>query len=371
MLTRVIFNCLLFFVVGILFVGVGIVMTQWGHADNSIYPQPVSGSLNPQPLEPSQQENAPRKPDNSAQKDDSPLDRILSKRDRRSSMATVEIRTDPKLGRFLLNTRCRVKLIHDIEVPALEAGQIKEILVKENQEVTPDTLIAQLRDDAARLQREVAIKNRNVAKVDAQNVNRIKYAQKSLEFAKDIYVRKERLYNESQSINFVEFREAQYQESQAQLQLDEAYTQQKVAQEKLSVEEVNIRAADDLIDRHRVKCLLEKGQVAEIFVQVGEWVNRGDKVARVIDMRNLKIEGRADARSLYPEQLADRPVIVTVKLPNDQTETLQGRVVKISLENSFSDTFFFEVHVTNQLRGNYWMLRPNMEVDIRVLLDQK
>ncbi|MEC9093795.1 MAG: hypothetical protein VX438_13880, partial [Planctomycetota bacterium] len=74
-----------------------------------------------------------------------------------------------ELGRFLLNRKCRVQLKYDIDVPALEGGQIQSIQVVENQEVTPATVIAQLRNDAAKLQKEVAEKNRDVARVDAEN----------------------------------------------------------------------------------------------------------------------------------------------------------------------------------------------------------
>ena len=297
--------------------------------------------------------------------------RPFSGRDRYSEVNRIEIKNDDKLGRYLPNNKCRVQLIHDIDVPALEAGQIKQFFVKENDAVTPDTVIAQLRDDAAVNQKEVAIKNKNVAEVDAKNQNRINYAKKSLEFAKDIYVRKEKLWKGQGAINFVEFREAQYQESQAQLQLDEAFTQQKVAEEKLAVEEVNIKGANDLVERHKVRSLLQKGEVAEIFVQVGEWVNRGDKVARVIDMENLKITGRADSRTIYPEQIANRPVIVTLRLPNNQEETFNGRVVRINLENSVSDKYYFQVEVQNRKRGEFWILRPNAEVEIKVYLDQQ
>lgn len=295
----------------------------------------------------------------------------LSSRDRFSNVGKIEIGTDEKYGRYLPNNKCRVQLIHDIEVPALEAGQIKEILVKENQRVSPVDVLAQIRDDIAVNQKEAAIKNKNVAEVDAKNDNRVKYARQSLDFATDIYQRKKKLYEDRGSINFVEFREAQYQESQAQLQLDEAFTQQKVANEKLAVEQVNITAADAMIERHKVRSLLQQGEVAEIFVQKGEWVNRGDKVARVIDMENLKITGRADAKMIYPEQIDGRPVIVTLILPNDATETFTGRVVRINLENSVSDKYYFEVEVKNRKRGDFWILRPNAEVGIKVLLDQE
>jgi biotin carboxyl carrier protein len=274
-----------------------------------------------------------------------------------------------ELGRFLLNRKCRVQLKYDIDVPALEGGQIQSIQVVENQEVTPATVIAQLRNDAAKLQKEVAEKNRDVARVDAENRNRITYAQKSLEFAKDIFTRKEKLYKERQSINFVEFREAQYQESQAQLQLDEAHNQQKIAVEKLGVEEVNIQAADDLIKRHQANSLLQKGEVAEIFVQIGEWVNRGDKIARVIQMDTLKINGRAESKVLYPSEIHNRPVEVYLQLPNNRSERFEGQVTRVNLENQVSGMFFFEVKVANRKLDEFWLLRPNADVDIKVRLD--
>lgn len=282
----------------------------------------------------------------------------------------IEIQTDEKLGRYLPNTKRRVQLIHDIEVPALEAGQVAEILVTENQPVTPQTVLAKLRDKAAQLQKSVATKNRSVALVEAENENRITYAEEGLNYANKIRNSKELLLKRN-TISATEVDEARYQVKQAQLQYDEARVQQQVAKSKLAVEDVNIMAADDLINRHNVTSLLAFGEVAELFVQAGEWVNRGDKVARVIDMKNLKITGRANAKKIYPEQIANRPVLVSVSLPDDKIETFVGRVIRVSLENSVSDNFYFQVNVENRKRGDFWILRPNAEVDIKVLLDQQ
>ena len=53
-------------------------------------------------------------------------------------------------------------------------------------------------------------------------------------------------------------------------------------------------------------------------------------------------------------------------------ETLgNGRVVRINLENSVSDKYYFQVEVQNRKRGEFWILRPNAEVEIKVYLDQQ
>lgn len=267
---------------------------------------------------------------------------------------------------YLINRKCRVQLIREIDVPSMEAGQIKSVDVKENTPIQAKQALAHLRDEAAELQLEIAQKNYNVAKVDAENENRLKFAREGLAMAQDLLKRKEEL-NRKGTIPFFEYKTAQLEAVQAQLQLDEAGTQKRVALEKLALEQVNIQAARDLIARHVVESLID-GQVAEIYVQPGEWVNRGDKVMRVIQMNPLRIDGRANSREMFPHDLEGKNVTVSLKTPDRTVEEFNGVVARVNLENSVSDKYFFVVEVTNRKRGNHWLLRPNAEVDIKVIL---
>ena len=128
-----------------------------------------------------------------------------------------------------------------------------------------------------------------------------------------------------------------------------------------------MKAADDLIDRHLIKAGCD-GQVAEIFVEEGEWVNRGDKVMRIIQMDRLRIDGRANSNDFFHSDLDGKSVTVTQTLPDKSIATFTGIVRLVKLENSVSNKLFFEVEIQNKRRGNYWLLRPNSEVDIKVQL---
>lgn len=267
---------------------------------------------------------------------------------------------------YLINYRCRVQLLKEVEVPALEAGQIKTIFVKENDVVQANQQLATLRDEAAKLQKEVAASNVLIAKVDAENENRIKFAYESKVAAEELYDNSKKLYAK-RSLGFREFKDDELKAKQSTLQLDEAQTQKEQALEKLKLEQVNERAADDLIERHLIKAASD-GQVAELFVEEGEWVNRGDKVMRIIQMDRLLIDGSANASDFFQGDLEGKPVTVTQVLPDKTTATFMGKVVGVKPENSVTNKLFFEVEIQNQRRGNFWLLRPNSEVDIKVQL---
>lgn len=275
----------------------------------------------------------------------------------------IEVASDKS---YLVNYRCRVQLIKDVEVPALEAGQIKKIFVKENDVVQVDQDLGTLRDEAARLQKEVAVSNVAIAKVDAENENRIKFAYESKVTADQLFQASKELQKRG-SIGLREFKDDELKSKQSALQLDEAQFQKKQALEKLKLEQVNMKAADDLIDRHLIKAGCD-GQVAEIFVEEGEWVNRGDKVMRIIQMDRLRIDGRANSNDFFQSDLDGKSVTVTQTLPDKSIATFTGIVRLVKLENSVSNKLFFEVEIQNQRRGNYWLLRPNSEVDIKVQL---
>ncbi len=275
----------------------------------------------------------------------------------------IEVASDKS---YLVNYRCRVQLIKDVEVPALEAGQIKKIFVKENDVVQVNQDLGTLRDEAARLQKEVAVSNVAIAKVDAENENRIKFAYESKVTADQLFQASSELQKRG-SIGLREFKDDELKAKQSALQLDEAQFQKKQALEKLKLAQVNLKAADDLIDRHLIKATCD-GQVAEVFVEEGEWVNRGDKVMRILQMDRLRIDGRANTQDFFESELLGKSVTVTQVLPDKTVATFMGTVVLVKLENSVSNKLFFEVEIQNQRRGNYWLLRPNSEVDIKVRL---
>lgn len=267
---------------------------------------------------------------------------------------------------YLINYRCRVQLLKEVEVPALEAGQIKTIFVKENDVVQANQQLATLRDEAAKLQKEVAASSVASARIDAENQNRIKFAEESKRTADELY-RNSLQLKQRNSIGLRDFKDDELKFKQSALQLDEAQTQKTQAMEKLKLEQVNERAADDLIERHLIKAACD-GQVAELFVEEGEWVNRGDKVMRIIQMDRLLIDGSANASDFFQGDLEGKPVTVTQVLPDKTTATFMGIVVGVKPENSVTNKLFFEVEIQNQRRGNFWLLRPNSEVDIKVQL---
>ena len=230
----------------------------------------------------------------------------------------------------------------------------------------PTSSLRRLRDEAAKLQKEVAASNVLIARVDAENENRIKFAYESKVAAEELYDNSKKLYAK-RSLGFREFKDDELKAKQSTLQLDEAQTQKKQALEKLKLEQVNERAADDLIERHLIKAASD-GQVAELFVEEGEWVNRGDKVMRIIQMDRLLIDGSANASDFFQGDLEGKPVTVTQVLPDKTTATFMGTVVGVKPENSVTNKLFFEVEIQNQRRGNFWLLRPNSEVDIKVQL---
>ena len=89
---------------------------------------------------------------------------------------------------------------------------------------------------------------------------------------------------------------------------------------------------------------------------------------RIIQMDRLRIDGRANSNDFFHSDLDGKSVTVTQTLPDKSIATFTGIVRLVKLENSVSNKLFFEVEIQNKRRGNYWLLRPNSEVDIKVQL---
>ncbi|NBP88856.1 MAG: HlyD family efflux transporter periplasmic adaptor subunit [Planctomycetia bacterium] len=131
------------------------------------------------------------------------------------------------------------------------------------------------------------------------------------------------------SVTEVELARLQLNRKKSELQIEQAQLERRLSALDAHSKEVEVEAADNRIERRRIASPID-GMVVQVYPHLGEWMQPGDPLARVVRTDKLRVEGYVDSARFEPEQVHDRPVTVTVGFAADREEAFKGRIVFVS-----------------------------------------
>ena len=183
----------------------------------------------------------------------------------------------------------QLKFVDDVHVSSREAGVVESIKVKPNDSLKSGESIVQLEKDRHLLEIEAAEKTLAIALATSQNDVNVRYAKKSAEVArKELGRAQEAVAKYSRAVSQTELEKKQLELDQAILSGEQATHEQTVNKLTSDLRESELRLKRLNADRRTIKSPLA-GQVAELLVQEGEWVDAGTPVARVVNLNKLRI----------------------------------------------------------------------------------
>lgn len=240
--------------------------------------------------------------------------------------------------------------LHAAEVPARQTGLLKQMLVSEGQRVEQGQPLALLDTREAKLAVVRAKIEQEQAEAKASNRVPIQYAEKALEVASAEL---------SRSHDSIE----QFAKSISQSQLDvERLTVEKLTLERQqAVHELELARFDQQLAQNQLKAAqlrLNQHQIDAPFAgtvvllrgRIGEWVEEGTPVLRLVATDKLRAEGFLPAE-LATADLVGRRVLLRVE---SQSQPVEGILRFVSPELDV---------VTRQVR--VWAEIPNAEGALR------
>jgi multidrug efflux pump subunit AcrA (membrane-fusion protein) len=264
--------------------------------------------------------------------------------------------------------RCLVSLVEEAQVPAREAGVLVELQVREGDQVTLGDLIAKIDDSQPDFDRRKAVAEHAQAQAKAESDVDVRYAIAAEQVAKAEYDKA----NESNkrvpgSVTRVELDRLQLTWKRGELQIEQAQMERKLAAMAVQSQEVDIAAAENAIDRRKIRSPLH-GMVVQVFPHLGEWMQPGDPLARVVRTDSLRVEGYVDSARFEPEHVRDRPVTVVVTLADERKESFKGRIVYVSplVEPGGDYRVWAEVGNRQPEGSNQWLLRPGQTATMTI-----
>ncbi|MCA9119488.1 MAG: HlyD family efflux transporter periplasmic adaptor subunit [Planctomycetaceae bacterium] len=255
-------------------------------------------------------------------------------------------------------SHCQVLLIHDVDVPAEEAGRLLAVNAKEGDHVEKDSLVAQINNKQALLSKVAAELERDAAQTRADDDIEVRYSIKSFELAEAELNQDVEINRRSPgTVPTTEIRRKQLDRTRAELQIDRSRLDLKVAQMTADVQNAAVQAAEDSIQRRRIVAPFS-GQVVQVYRQSNEWVDIGEPVLRVVQMDRLYVDGFISGTDYNVVDIADRPVTIEIALARGRKETFKGRVVFVNPIVQAGNRYRVRAEVENRQEKNQWLLNP-------------
>jgi multidrug efflux pump subunit AcrA (membrane-fusion protein) len=304
---------------------------------------------------------------------------------------------EPSSGTFPVSG-CLITLINDVNVPAQEAGVLKELKtpvlnqdgtpvldaggnpsyveVREGIEVVEGQLLGRIDDEMERKLKEVAQFKLEVAEKEARNTISVDYSKAAYAVAHaEVEQAKEANRRYPGTVPPAELNRMILARTQADLQIDQSEYELEINAVSVSVREAENEVAELQIARRQILAPVD-GVVVERYVDEGEWVKPGDPVLRIVRINRVRIEGTVQSSRLSPARLR-KGQRVTVRLDPDQGQAVPGHIVFVSPLMSTGARFEVWAEVENKRiptdpsrpEEGVWLLSPGLQAEMTIHLD--
>lgn len=196
----------------------------------------------------------------------------------------------------------QLRLVKDVRVSTQEAGIVKNVPIQPNDVLKRDDLLVELDNEIQKTQVSGAEKQLSIAKAESTNDVDLRFADKSaevagteLERARGASARYSRAVSQTEIARLtLQFEQAQLSGEQARhdLALNRLRTESKENEYELAKIKLRQRTIRTPID----------GQVAEVFVQEGEWAELGAPIARIVNLDKLRVVALVPEEHLFAIQ---------------------------------------------------------------------
>ncbi len=253
--------------------------------------------------------------------------------------------------------------LQEAEVPARRTGLLESIVVLEGQRVERGQLLAELDGRAAVLESEQAILEVAGAQAKATSQIHIQYAVKALEVAQAELQRSE------ESIRKFARSVSQSQLDVERLTVEKLTLERQQAEHEMELEGFSfqlkqslLKAAQLNVQQHTIRAPFA-GTVVLVRGRVGEWVELGAPLLRLVSVTRLRAEGFLPAE-VASDKLIGRNVRFVAVASKDTPQIFNGTLRFVSPE---MDPVTRQVRVWAEIENPEGRLRPGESGTLEIL----
>ncbi|MEM9644446.1 MAG: HlyD family efflux transporter periplasmic adaptor subunit [Planctomycetota bacterium] len=236
----------------------------------------------------------------------------------------------------------QTSLIQDTNIAAPIGGLVREVIVQEGVGVSPGMTLLRFDDDEAQAELTAARASLDAALMESENDVDARYAERSLQVQQRELEQSQKANDSfAGAISGTELERLRLMVDQSSLAIEQARHDQRVAIAKAKEKQAAVRLAMTRLSKFQVASPV-RGDVAEVSVEPGEWVEQGQPLLRVISLDPIRVECFIDGMR-YGKELVGTPVRYFVDRsmsdsPGTESPslsegvTLQGKVAFVSSE---------------------------------------
>jgi multidrug efflux pump subunit AcrA (membrane-fusion protein) len=252
-----------------------------------------------------------------------------------------------------------LRLSEDIDIPAPEAGILAAVPAAEGRLVGEAELLAQIEDREARLVRDRASLELEVARREADKSIETELARKGLAVTELELARAEKSRRAvAGSVPQAEIDRLQLEVDKATSELRRTEREAETAAVTARLKEAELALATLSLDRHAITAPIA-GRVVEHYKSRGEWVEPGENVLRLIRLDVLRAEGYVDASALSSDPTG---AAVTLRLDlAGRPATFEGKVTFVAAEVEPATE---QILIRAEIENRGFVLRPGLKVEM-------
>jgi multidrug efflux pump subunit AcrA (membrane-fusion protein) len=262
-----------------------------------------------------------------------------------------------------------VTAIDDVKVPARDAGTITKLNVKGGELVNADFVLGVIDDRDTLAKQRIAQGELDAANAQFNSKAEIEAAKKGYEVANAEWEQAKEIKAKTPgAISLQEYRRAEFQAQRAWAQIQVAETDNLVAGLTAKMKKAQLDATDIELGKKKIEAPIQ-GQVVEVYKHMGEWVQPGDPVLRLVRLDKVRVEGFVYAAEAGRGDIEGKPVKVTVHLPGEKQTTLNGRVDYVSplIEGSGRNRQYrIWAEVENQFVDGHFLIQPGASAEMSI-----
>lgn len=266
---------------------------------------------------------------------------------------------------------CIVRFGAEVEVPALETGQIASVAIKRNDTVNRGSLIAKLDDQSLLIRRRAAQLRMASAKEDAEDDVEIRYAEVALAEAEAELDNSRSIQKDVRgSIPLTQMRRMRLAVERGQLEVAQAKKRQNRAVVEMQLKQADLSALDDQLDNLRAESPIE-GIVLEKSHEEGEWIEKGKTLAKIGKLSQMHVHALVKSDLVSPVHCQGLPVSVHwIDSVDGSNRSLSGKVLSVDPQALPGGRFRLHAEIDNQKISksgqNHWLLMPGTSVRMKV-----
>ena len=264
-----------------------------------------------------------------------------------------------------------IRVQDEAEIPAMEAGVLTKLYVREGARVKKGDDLAQIDDRRAQAGLKVAEYNETAAKKRAEQKIEIDYAKAASAVANAV-LKKALAANRiaKDAVSETEVDRAKLDRTRAILQIDKALNDQVMAGYDADTKTAEREAAEMALEWLTIRAPFD-GDVVETKVHKSEWVHPGDTILKLMRFDKLYIEGDLYADEYDRSEVNGKPVTVEVLKARGRKVTVTGKVVHVEQRLAGSRSrYTVRAEVNNELINGSWLLQPGGVARMTIHLDQ-